>query len=164
MAASIQFVSGEARLTLGGDIHEVKAGAFVHMPPQLVHGILAKTPVVLMSGVVNRAVAERAFAVKADELLRKPFQPQDLITRVKHLLTDAALGAIEMREHVVHEQVRPRAVVEHLVGRTGTKKIRNVLEVSCLRSRHAPTVAKADEQFVPRVPRRPQGKQNECRD
>ncbi|MGB8129646.1 MAG: response regulator [Candidatus Angelobacter sp.] len=50
------------------------------------HPNLAKTPVILMSGVVNRAVAEKAFAVKADELLRKPFQPQDLITRVKHLL------------------------------------------------------------------------------
>jgi CheY-like chemotaxis protein len=50
------------------------------------HPELAKTPVILMSGVVNRAVAERAFAVKADELLRKPFQPQDLIARVRHLL------------------------------------------------------------------------------
>ena len=50
------------------------------------HPALARTPVILMSGVVNRAVAEKAFAVKADELLRKPFQPQDLITRVKHLL------------------------------------------------------------------------------
>jgi CheY-like chemotaxis protein len=50
------------------------------------HPDLKKTPVVLMSGVVNRAVAEKAFAVKADELLRKPFQPQDLIARVKHLL------------------------------------------------------------------------------
>ncbi|HEY1936646.1 MAG TPA: response regulator [Candidatus Angelobacter sp.] len=50
------------------------------------HPDLTKTPVILMSGVVNRAVAERAFAVKADELLRKPFQPQDLIARVKHLL------------------------------------------------------------------------------
>ena len=50
------------------------------------HPDLAKTPVILMSGVVNRAVAEKAFAVKAGELLRKPFQPQDLIARVKHLL------------------------------------------------------------------------------
>ena len=50
------------------------------------HPVLGKTPVILMSGVVNRAVAEKAFAVKADELIRKPFQPQDLITRVKHLL------------------------------------------------------------------------------
>src|ERR1051326_2184667 len=50
------------------------------------HPELAKTPVMLMSGVVNRAVAERAFSEKADELLRKPFQPQDLIARVRHLL------------------------------------------------------------------------------
>ena len=50
------------------------------------HPRLGDTPVILMSGVVNRAVAEKAFAVKADELIRKPFQPQDLITRVKHLL------------------------------------------------------------------------------
>lgn len=50
------------------------------------HPQLARIPVVLMSGVVNRAVAEKAFAVRADELLRKPFQPQDLIARVKHLL------------------------------------------------------------------------------
>ena len=57
------------------------------------HPELAKTPVILMSGVVNRAVAERAFAVKADELLRKPFQPQDLIARVKHLLKPNAAPA-----------------------------------------------------------------------
>ena len=50
------------------------------------HPKLSGTPVILMSGVVNRAVAEKAFSVKADELIRKPFQPQDLITRVKHLL------------------------------------------------------------------------------
>jgi len=50
------------------------------------HPDLCGTPVVLMSGVVNRSVAERAFAVKADELLRKPFQPQDLIARVRQLL------------------------------------------------------------------------------
>jgi CheY-like chemotaxis protein len=50
------------------------------------HPRLGKTPVILMSGVVNRTVAEKAFAVKADELIRKPFQPQDLITRVKTLL------------------------------------------------------------------------------
>jgi CheY-like chemotaxis protein len=47
---------------------------------------LARIPVILMSGVVNRAVAEKATAVKADELIRKPFQPRDLIARVKSLL------------------------------------------------------------------------------
>lgn len=50
------------------------------------HPKLSKTPVVLLSGVVNREVADKAFNVKADELIRKPFQPQDLIARVKQLL------------------------------------------------------------------------------
>jgi CheY-like chemotaxis protein len=53
----------------------------------------SSTPVVLMSGVVNRQVAEKAFAVKADELIRKPFQPGDLIGRVKHLLSKSSGGA-----------------------------------------------------------------------
>jgi DNA-binding response OmpR family regulator len=64
----------------------------------------AKTPVILMSGIVNRSVAERATAVKADELIRKPFQPQELISRVKKLLNpqsppalDAALLKMESR-------------------------------------------------------------------
>ena len=50
------------------------------------HEQFGKTPVILMSGVVNRTVAEKATAVKADELIRKPFQPHDLIARVKGLL------------------------------------------------------------------------------
>src|SRR5437588_5444994 len=57
------------------------------------HPTLGGTPVILMSGVVNRAVAEKAFSVKADELIRKPFQPQDLITRVRHLLGPGAAAA-----------------------------------------------------------------------
>jgi DNA-binding response OmpR family regulator len=44
------------------------------------------TPVLLMSGVVNKSVADKAVSVKADELIRKPFQPQELINRVKALL------------------------------------------------------------------------------
>lgn len=57
------------------------------------HPRLGKTPVILMSGVVNKSVADKAFAVKADELVRKPFQPQDLITRVKHLLHPNGSGS-----------------------------------------------------------------------
>jgi twitching motility two-component system response regulator PilH len=43
-------------------------------------------PVVLMSGVVNKSVADKAVSVQADELIRKPFQPQELLGRVKSLL------------------------------------------------------------------------------
>src|SRR5208282_3254830 len=50
------------------------------------HPEYGAVPVVLMSGVVNKSVADKAVAVKADELIRKPFQPQELIGRVKSLL------------------------------------------------------------------------------
>ena len=86
------------------------------------HPRLNNTPVILMSGVVNRAVAEKAFSVKADELIRKPFQPQDLITRVKHLLNSdsepaappatnptAALSSIFAAAAPANGGARPRA-------------------------------------------------------
>jgi DNA-binding response OmpR family regulator len=57
------------------------------------HEQFGKTPVILMSGVVNRTVAEKAMSVRADELVRKPFQPQDLIARVKSLLNPGAVKA-----------------------------------------------------------------------
>ncbi|HEY4360944.1 MAG TPA: cupin domain-containing protein [Bryobacteraceae bacterium] len=48
MAAMLYFVKGEAEVTLGEEKRIVRAGAFVHMSPQLVHGILAKTPVAMV--------------------------------------------------------------------------------------------------------------------
>jgi len=50
------------------------------------HPEFGHIPVVLMSGVVNKSVADKAVSVKADELIRKPFQPQELISRVRSLL------------------------------------------------------------------------------
>jgi twitching motility two-component system response regulator PilH len=51
------------------------------------HKKFGHIPVILMSGVVNKTVADKAVGVKADELIRKPFQPQELIGRVKALLS-----------------------------------------------------------------------------
>jgi CheY-like chemotaxis protein len=56
------------------------------------HPEFSETPVVLMSGVVNKSVADKAVSVKADELIRKPFQPQELIGRVKSLLEPKSAG------------------------------------------------------------------------
>lgn len=50
------------------------------------HPQYGSTPVILMSGVVNKSVAEKAISVHADELIRKPFQPQELVSRVRGLL------------------------------------------------------------------------------
>jgi len=54
------------------------------------HQRFARTPVILMSGVVNKNVADKAVSVGADELIRKPFQPVDLIARVKSFLVPKA--------------------------------------------------------------------------
>lgn len=56
------------------------------------HPKFGTTPVILMSGVVNKSVADKAIAVHADELIRKPFQPQELIGRVKNLLQPKTTG------------------------------------------------------------------------
>ena len=57
------------------------------------HAEYGSVPVILMSGVVNKTVADKAIAVKADELIRKPFQPQELIGRVKTLLGPKVISA-----------------------------------------------------------------------
>jgi CheY-like chemotaxis protein len=57
------------------------------------------TPVILMSGVVNKSVADKAVSVHADELIRKPFQPQELIGRVKSLLEPKAASRAPKVEH-----------------------------------------------------------------
>ena len=80
------------------------------------HYRFGKTPVILMSGVVNRSVAERATAVKADELIRKPFQPQDLIVRVKNLLHPTISGAPRGIESEDAAEISSRMASRALTG------------------------------------------------
>ena len=46
--AILHFLHGEADLTLGDDAMEAQAGTWVHMPPNLAHSIVAKTPLVML--------------------------------------------------------------------------------------------------------------------
>jgi quercetin dioxygenase-like cupin family protein len=48
MPAVLHFLQGEARLSLGDDTLEAKAGSWVHMPTGLRHSIQARTPVVML--------------------------------------------------------------------------------------------------------------------
>jgi CheY-like chemotaxis protein len=80
------------------------------------HERLGNTPVILMSGVVNRAVAEKAMAVRADELIRKPFQPQDLIARVKNLLKPKPQRAGAMETSVDESSDAPKPASQALSG------------------------------------------------
>jgi CheY-like chemotaxis protein len=78
------------------------------------HAEYGGVPVVLMSGVVNKSVADKAVAVKADELIRKPFQPQELIGRVKSLLepkraTDRPAGEHPGASHALNSLFAPPA-------------------------------------------------------
>lgn len=68
---------------------------------------LSKTPVILMSGVVDRIVAEKAIAARADELIRKPFQPQELIARVKNLLNPKPPASLGQEQPVTSLELRP---------------------------------------------------------
>jgi quercetin dioxygenase-like cupin family protein len=46
--AIIQIVKGEARLMLGGDTMEARAGTWVYMPAQLAHSLQARTPLIML--------------------------------------------------------------------------------------------------------------------
>ncbi len=78
------------------------------------HERFGKTPVILMSGVVNRTVAEKAMQVKADELVRKPFQPQDLIARVKALLNPGSAQRGALREEETNSSQAASRVLSSL--------------------------------------------------
>jgi quercetin dioxygenase-like cupin family protein len=48
MPATLHFLIGEAAVSLGEDTHDVKAGAIVQMQPKLTHGIVARTPMMML--------------------------------------------------------------------------------------------------------------------
>lgn len=48
LPAIMHFLSGEAEVSLGGEKLAASAGAWVHMPANMSHGILARTPVVML--------------------------------------------------------------------------------------------------------------------
>lgn len=48
MPAILHFVKGEAALTLADDTVDAGPGTWIHMPAELKHSIVAKTPVVML--------------------------------------------------------------------------------------------------------------------
>lgn len=57
------------------------------------HPALSETPVLLISGIVNSAVLERAAQVRSNDVLRKPFTADDLGRKVDELLADRSRSA-----------------------------------------------------------------------
>lgn len=52
--AMIYVISGEATITLGEDVKQAKAGAWMFMPTHLVHGVVAETPLVMMLALLPK--------------------------------------------------------------------------------------------------------------
>ncbi|HZP38499.1 MAG TPA: response regulator [Methylomirabilota bacterium] len=50
------------------------------------HPTLSQTPVLLISGIVNGTVLERAAKVRSDDVMRKPFAAEELLQRIDSLL------------------------------------------------------------------------------
>lgn len=48
MPAIVQFLKGEARMTLGDETIEARPGTFVHMPVGLRHSVRAEAPTVML--------------------------------------------------------------------------------------------------------------------
>lgn len=53
--AILHILAGEADLTLGDETMEAQAGTWVHMPAQLPHSIVAKTPVTMLLLLLTKA-------------------------------------------------------------------------------------------------------------
>lgn len=50
------------------------------------HSTLGHTPVLLISGIVNSTVLERAAKVRSDDVMRKPFAADELLQRIESFL------------------------------------------------------------------------------
>lgn len=57
------------------------------------HPTLGHTPVLLISGIVNGTVLERAAKVRSDDVMRKPFAADELLHRIEGLLPVASRAA-----------------------------------------------------------------------
>lgn len=54
MPATIQILRGEATVTLEAETHEAGPGCLIHMQSNLRHGIIARTPVLMLLTLVKR--------------------------------------------------------------------------------------------------------------
>ena len=55
MPATIQVLRGEAAVTLGADSIEAGEGCIIHMQANLAHGIVAKTPLLMLLTLIKAA-------------------------------------------------------------------------------------------------------------
>jgi CheY-like chemotaxis protein/predicted regulator of Ras-like GTPase activity (Roadblock/LC7/MglB family) len=60
------------------------------------HPTLGATPVLLISGIVNGTVLERAAKVRSDDVMRKPFAADELLHRIESFLSASGRPAVSI--------------------------------------------------------------------
>lgn len=84
------------------------------------HPTLGRTPVLLISGIVNGTVLERAAKVGSDDVMRKPFAAEELLQRIESFLSTQSRGAASMPAPapapVAPRAERPAAPAERPAG------------------------------------------------
>lgn len=88
------------------------------------HPVLCHTPVLLISGIVNGAVLDRAARVRSSAVLRKPFTADDLTRKVDELLAARSVAPPEpaaFEPRVADPETLPdlKSVLEQLVAMPG---------------------------------------------
>lgn len=58
MPATVHILKGQSKVTLGTDVHDVRAGTWIHMPPGLKHAVSAIEPTVLLLLLLKSAKAQ----------------------------------------------------------------------------------------------------------
>jgi len=76
------------------------------------HPTLGRTPVLLISGIVNGTVLERAAKVRSDDVMRKPFAAEELLQRIESFLNAQSRGAAAAPATVAPPAERPAAPAE----------------------------------------------------
>jgi CheY-like chemotaxis protein len=82
------------------------------------HPVLSHTPVLLISGIVNSAVLDRAARVRSSAVLRKPFTADDLARKVEELLA-SPMGAAAAASAELAALPDLKAALGQLVGMPG---------------------------------------------
>ena len=83
------------------------------------HPVLSHTPVLLISGIVNSAVLDRAARVRSSAVLRKPFTADDLARKVDELLASPMGAAAAAASAELAALPDLKAALGQLVGMPG---------------------------------------------
>ena len=64
--AMVEILTGECEFSLAGKLHQLKAGSFLYMPPNLPHAVRAKTQFSMLLTLIKPGADETLTPIKGD--------------------------------------------------------------------------------------------------